>query len=95
MSLRLGSGYIGSSSIQTSTSNQQIIPTPPSNWTLGYNCYKFSFVPLSSCSVQINNGQPIYIDADSGGFYTDHIDAPIWSFVVIESNIQFYWMAAY
>lgn len=97
MSQRIGSGYIGSSGILTSTANQEIIPTPPAElgWTLKYNLYKFSFVPLQSCQVQINNGQSIYIDADSGGFFTDHIDAPIWSFKIITPSIQFYWVGAY
>ncbi|MED3912668.1 hypothetical protein P4597_26635 [Peribacillus simplex] len=95
MTTRIGSGYLGSPTILKSTSNQQCLPNPPASWSKGYNLYKFSFSnPNQPCTVKVNEGDPIYIAAGSG-FNTDYYDSPIWSFVVIEPNIDFYWVGAY
>jgi len=89
-----GSGYIGSPGVQISNSNHEVVPTPPSTWSNGYSFYKFSFKNTQSCRVKINNGDPIALDAGDG-FEMDEIDAPIWSFVIIESGIEYKFIAAY
>lgn len=90
-----GSGYIGSPDILTSNQNMQIIPFPPSSWSIKYNLYKFSFFnPDEPCRVKINEGEPIYI-APGMGFNSNEIDSPIWSFVVVDEGIKFYWIGAY
>lgn len=92
--MKIGRGYIGSSNLQTSTANQEIIPSPPSHWTLGYNCYKLSFFNSQDCTVKINNLDPIYLQANQG-FEMDKEDSPITSFVIIESGVGFNWIGAY
>ncbi|MFS0657339.1 hypothetical protein AB1L07_01775 [Niallia alba] len=93
--MRIGTDYLGSDSIQqTTTTNQEIIPLPPSTWTKGYNFYRFSFDNLDACTVKINKGKPIYIRAGKG-FNTDIYDSPIYSFVIIENGIRFNWIAGY
>lgn len=96
MGFRLGNGYIGSDSVKTSTSNQEVIPSPHAqlNWTTKYNLYKFSFMNLQPCTVEINGGNPIYLEAEMG-FEMNHIDTPVYSFVIVESGISYYWLGAY
>ncbi|MCY7948992.1 hypothetical protein P8891_11265 [Bacillus atrophaeus] len=94
MSLRFGSGYIGSPSIETSTSNHEVIPSPPSNWTMKYSLYKFSFSNEQECHVSINGGSPIYLRAGQG-FQMDIKDQPIMSFKIFEPDIAYNYMGAY
>lgn len=89
-----GSNYNGSSALQTSTENQQILPLPPSNWTIKLSYYKFSFMNDDACTVKINDGDPLYLRARQG-FNSDARDAAIWSFVVIEPDITFNWIGAF
>jgi hypothetical protein len=91
---RIGSGYLGSSQIETSVANQEIVPSPPVNWTLSFALYKFSFVNRESCHVVINNGNSIFLDANQG-FDMAEIDVPIRSFKVVEAGINFNWLGAY
>ena len=92
---RMGTGYLGSAKLETSTANLDIIPAKPAKWTLGYNCYKFSFMnPDKACTVKINGGNPIFIDAGVG-FNMDQYDAPIRSFVIIEPDIKYWYIATY
>lgn len=50
MGYRIGSYYIGSSEPQTSISNAEVIPSPPSNWTSGYNFVYFTFNNDADCT---------------------------------------------
>lgn len=92
MGIRLGSGYIGSSNLQTSVANEEIIPSPPQG-QYRYNCYTFSFMNDQACSVVINNSSSIYLRANQG-FNMDENDAPIISFKIVENGITFNWIAA-
>ena len=94
MSRIIGSGYIGSPSLQTSTANQEIIPTKPAGWSHGYNLYKFEYANDQSCTVKINNDKEIFLRAGQG-FKTEYIDSPIWSFVVKEAGITFNFVGSY
>jgi hypothetical protein len=94
MSYIIGSGYIGSLSVQVSTANQEIIPSPPSHWSTKYKLYKFSFYNEQNCTVKINGGSPIFLRANQG-FNIDLHDAPIYSFVIVEPNISYNWIGAY
>src|SRR5690606_5395483 len=89
---RQGSYYIGTDSIKTSTSNQEIIPPPKEGHTVPTNCYKFSFRNLDDCRVQINNGNTLFLAANQG-FNVDDQDPPIWSFIILDANIQYNWIA--
>lgn len=90
----IGNGYIGSPSLQTSTANQEILPSPPVSWSKGYNLRKFSFMNDQNVTVKINNDKEIYLRAGQG-FSTDYIDSPIWSFVIKEAGITFNFVGAY
>jgi hypothetical protein len=94
MSRIIGSGYIGSPSLQTSTANQEIIPTKPAGWTHGYNLYKFSFMNDQDCVVVINNLAPIFLRAGQG-MNVDNMDSPVWSFKITTSGITFNFVGAY
>ena len=92
--MRIGSGYIGSDSLKTSVSNDEVVPSPPANWKSGYNFYKFSFLNYTDCTVQVNNENTIFLKANQG-FSIDALDAPIHSFKVVESGVQYSWVAGY
>lgn len=94
MGFRIGQGYLGNPSLQTSTANKEVLPNPPVGWTGKYNCYKFSFDNDQPCTVKINNGSPIYLRGGQG-FETKKEDAPIWSFIIVEAGITYNFVAAY
>jgi len=83
---RLGSSFIGSSDLQTSTSNMEIIP-------INTDAYKFSFVNDQICHVKINGKNPIYLRALQG-FESDETDKEIRSFIIVEVNITFNFIGA-
>lgn len=89
-----GSGYLGSPDLQTSTANQEIIPTPPVGWTTGYNIYKFSFVNDQACHVKVNGNSQIFLRAGQG-FNMDQNDRLINSFVIVESGITLNWIGSF
>lgn len=92
---RNGSGYVGSSQISVSTSNQEVIPSSlPLNWNQGYKLYKFSFSNQQDCHVIINGGNQIFLPSNSG-FEMEEDDAPIYSFIIVESGISYNWIGAY
>ncbi|WP_310877181.1 hypothetical protein [Priestia megaterium] len=90
-----GSGWLGSSAITTSTASKELVPPSPAGWVnmkLGF--YKFQFRNLQACTVKINKGAPIYLDAEQG-FVSGVEDMIIYSFIVTEPNIQYQWIGAY
>lgn len=91
---RLGVKFLGSSGIETSTANQEIVPVAPQNWTMGYRFYKFSFNNQDDCQVIINNGDPIWLNAGQG-FNSSEIDPLITSFIIVTSGIKYNWIGAY
>ena len=94
--MRIGSGYIGSASLETSVANVEIIPTPPSSlgWTINYKLYKFSFINTQACTIKINNGDPIFLQANQG-LNIDQNDKEITSLKVCENNVNFSWVGAF
>lgn len=88
------SGYLGSSEIQTSKANHEIIPNSPSNWTVGYSLKKFSFDNSDECTVIINKDARIFLKAGQG-FEIGYQDTPIHSFVIVESGVKFNWIGGY
>ena len=92
---RLGSGYLGSSDILKSNANEEVIPMRPEGHTVPYSFYKFTFSnPNQPCRVRINGGAPIYIDTGNG-VSIDYVDAPIWSFIILEPDIDYNWFAGH
>jgi hypothetical protein len=91
---RNGVGYIGSSDLQTSTTNQEIVSSSPSGWTIPFKLYKMSFLNNQDCHVKINGGDQIFLSAGQG-FEMNENDAPIQSFIIVESGITFNFMGAY
>ena len=89
-----GSGYLGSSALETSVAGQEILPSPPAIWTNVYKFYKFSFINNSDCTVIINSGSPIFLRAYQGMNVSQN-DKEISSFKIVENGIKFSWMGAY
>lgn len=89
-----GNGYLASPSMQTSTANQEIIYQKPEHWTHGYRLYKFSFSNKSDVTVIINNETTAFLEAGQG-FEMAIGDKPIQSFIIVEADIIFNWLAAY
>jgi hypothetical protein len=87
-------GYVGSSDLQTSTANMEVVPNAPVGWTIGYNLTNFSFYNDQACHVKINGGNQIYLRAGQG-LDTSDANKPITSFVIVESGITFNYFAAY
>lgn len=91
----MSNGYLGSPSILISTSNEEILPSAPESWTDDrYTLYALSFLNKTLCTVIINNGNPIHLEANQG-FKSTKDDAPIESFVIVTPNIQYSWIGAY
>ncbi|MDM5298058.1 hypothetical protein QUF51_07795 [Bacillus pumilus] len=91
----LGSGYKGSSKLEsTNIENFEIVPPVTKNSNKLTQFYKFQFRNDQDCSVSINHGEPIFIRAGDG-FSMDHIDAPIFSFVIKEKGIQYNFAGAH
>lgn len=85
MGYRIGNGFKGSPSLQTSVANAEILPA-------GYSFYKFNFNARTDCTIIIN-GEEIYVDA--GIFKTNETDAPITSFKIKEDGLFFTWCGVY
>ncbi|MCP1459664.1 hypothetical protein J3D57_001634 [Bacillus amyloliquefaciens] len=94
MIMQIGSGYIGSSMLEKSKPNHEVIPSPPATWTIKYSFYKFSFSNDQECHVSINGGDPIYLRAGQG-FQMDAHDSPITSFKISESGITYNFLGAH
>ncbi|MEH7116041.1 hypothetical protein V7128_01280 [Neobacillus vireti] len=94
---RIGNGYLGSDSLKTSVANAEIIPTPPSNYSLGkkYNFYKFAYMNDQDCSVYINESTSAIFLRAGQGFETNESDAPIYSFKIVEAGITYNWLGAF
>lgn len=89
-----GSGYIGTSKIEVSEANHEILPKSPSSWTHPYSFYKLSFRNLNPCVVIINKKTEIFLSAGQG-FEMNEIDERITSFVIKESGISYTFIGAY
>jgi len=93
--MRVGSGYFGSNNLLTSTANQEIIQqNKPVNLT-SFSSYKFSFMNSQDCHVLINGStNQIYLPANKG-FNSDDVDKEIYTFVIVEASISYYYLGAY
>lgn len=91
----IGSGYFGSSTLLTSTGNNELIQQhKPSSYT-SFETYKFSFFNNSACTIKINDSNDeIYLKANQG-FSSEYYDAPIYSFIIVTSNVQYNYIGAY
>ncbi len=93
--MSLGNGYIGSASIETSTStNHEVLPPKPSDWENGYKCSKFDFINDQDCIVLINNETRIYLRAGQG-ISIGEKSKPITSFIIEEQDITYNYIAEY
>jgi hypothetical protein len=96
MGYRIGSGFVGTNAIKTSTANVEIIQTlKPTTYPKNtFEVYKISFMNDQACTVKINGGNSIYLRALQG-FETDVTDKEIYSFVIVEAGITYSFVAAY
>jgi len=97
MSYRIGSGYFGSSSVQTSTELVEIIQQhKPSSWiTSKLQVYKFSFMNNEDCHIEINeSSSQIFLPAGTG-FEMSEVDKELWSFVIVEAGVTYTYIGGY
>lgn len=87
------SRIIGSKAKETSTSNTEIIPDAPANWTMPIKFKKFSFMNNDECTLVIN-GEEIFLQANQG-FASGYDDAAIESVKIKESGVIYNWVGAY
>jgi hypothetical protein len=85
------SQYFGSPAIMTSTANTELIVQTEQRTKVA--CV-FRFVNIQACTVKINGGDPIYLEAGNE-FEVDREDPFITSFIVVESEIQYYFSGIY
>jgi len=92
---RVGSGYFGSSDLIVSTANQEIIQqNKPTNLS-SFSAYKLSFMNTQDCHVIINgSANQIYLKANTG-FEIDASDKEIYTFVIVEAAISYYYVGGY
>lgn len=86
MNTSIGTGFVGSSAIQTSTANQELVAGKP--------FYRMSFLNKADCTIKINGGDPIFLEEEQG-FDSSERDVSIESFIVVTEGIQFNYIAAY
>lgn len=89
-----GSGFLGTSKLEVSTANQELIPNAPSNWTMGYSAYNFIFMNSEECTVKINNTTRIFLRARQG-FGTGDSDPLITSFIIETAGVSYNFAATY
>ncbi|MEQ6356571.1 hypothetical protein ABNX05_18265 [Lysinibacillus sp. M3] len=95
MSRHSTTGYLSSNGFEATTKPmQEIIPPPPSNWSIGYTFEKFSFYNETACSVIINKKYPITLSAGRG-FEVGYDDVPIESFVIVEAQTPYEFIASF
>lgn len=96
MSYRIGSGYIDSGDLLTTTqTNTEIIPVEPKSYTFdSLHCFKFEFINKDACHFIVNGKTRCYRGAGEG-WYSSEIDAEIYSFIIEESGIQYQFTGAY
>jgi len=93
------SEYFGSPSIVTSTGNQELIQAfkqNPNGRNIKANI--FNFIPNADCTVKINGSDAISFKAGKE-FIIDiganPVHKSIWSFIIVESGIQFWYMGIF
>lgn len=91
----MANSYLGSKKVEESSStNHEVIPNSPENWTRGFELYKFSFINSQDCTVIINDETEIFLLAEQG-FNVERGDKKITSFKIKESGIKYVWVGAY
>lgn len=91
----MATGYISSNGLEiTSKAMQEIVPNPPSTWSIGYSFEKFSFYNETDCNVIINQKYPITLSAGTG-FEVGYQDVPIESFVIVEAETPYEFIASF
>lgn len=95
MSYRIGYGYAGTDSVKTSGQNENILESVSDGvFEKSRYYYKLSFYNETSCQIKINNGEPIFLRSGQG-FEMNESDAPIIKFEIVESGINYNFVAAY
>lgn len=85
--------FIGSSTVEVSTANHEVVPNTPESWTYDKYFFKsFSFINKDECTVKINGSEPILLEAEQG-FDSNGIE--IRSFIIVESDIRFTFIGAF
>lgn len=92
--MQTGNGYLGSGSIVTSKSFEELIPSAPKNWSTGYTIKKLYLENIEECTIKINGETEILLRAEKG-FQIDYRDKPIYSLVIKEAGIQYNFAASY
>lgn len=92
--MKKGEGYIGTSKIEVSGVNHEVIPSAPESWSTSYKCYKFSFINQSPCTVIINGDAEIFLD-ENQGFEMSFPDKRIESFIIVEEGVSYQFIAGY
>ena len=91
----MSTGYVSSNGLEvTETSMQEILPSPPPEWSMPYTFEKLSFYNETGCSVVINNKYTIWLSAGRG-FEVGYEDVPVFSFVVVEKNTPYEFIGSY
>ena len=91
----MATGYVSSNGLEvTQSPNQEILPKPPANWSMGYKLEKFSFYNETTCNAIINKKYPIYLSAGRG-FEVGYDDVPITSFIIVEENTPYEFIGSY
>ncbi|HEY8805434.1 MAG TPA: hypothetical protein VIM42_10095 [Clostridium sp.] len=97
MGSRVGSSFFGSPDPQVSTSDIEIIqPNKPIAYPAPkLKAYRFNFMNNQTCHIKLNGSDnQIYLSANQG-FETDMYDAELWSFIIIEAGISYYYVGGY
>jgi len=90
---KYGIGYFGSTEIELSTANQEVIPAMVATVYVSAENGRcvftdFSFVNTEVCHVKINDSLPIFLDAGQGFDSGSYIN----SFIIVEDGIHYNWI---
>lgn len=94
MRMRQGYGYLASDKIEVSTANQEIIPNPPTGWTMGYRVYKLSLKIYDDTNIIINGTTNSFFEAGES-FEVELGDPEIHSLVIVNEGVRYRWVGVY
>lgn len=89
--MKLKKNYFGTDKIEKTTKeNTEILRFKKEDWTFNYSFGHFYFDNKDDCTVIINGGLPIFLEAGDS-WQTDNTNTAIESFIVVESGVSYKW----
>jgi len=88
-------GIIGSTALETSQANAEIVPSPPITWVnVVYAFKEFELLNDQDCTLIVDGSDPIFLRANQGFKYFSEFNR-IKSVKIVEAGVTYNWMGIY